>query len=218
MSSATLTINSRNYGAWSLRGWLMCRFSGLDFRVEETDANDPSQRDELLLMSPSFLVPCLTVDGLEIWDTLAIGEYLAERFPEAGLLPTDPAARALCRSVSGEMHSGFAALRSAMPMNIKGRFEHFKVFSGAQADIGRICAVWARCLGSQPGPFLFGERPTMADAMYAPVCSRLTTYGVELDATSRSYVSTVLALPEMAEWIAGAEAEPDEIIELDAEF
>jgi glutathione S-transferase len=218
MSSATLTINSRNYGAWSLRGWLMCRFSGLDFRVEETDANDPSQRDELLLMSPSFLVPCLTVDGLEIWDTLAIGEYLAERFPEAGLLPTDPAARALCRSVSGEMHSGFAALRSAMPMNIKGRFEDFKVFSGAQADIARICAVWARCLGSQPGPFLFGERPTMADAMYAPVCSRLTTYGVELDATSRSYVSAVIALPEMAEWIAGAEAEPDEIIELDAEF
>jgi glutathione S-transferase len=218
MSSATLTINSRNYGAWSLRGWLMCRFSGLDFRVEETDANDPSQRDELLLMSPSFLVPCLTVDGLEIWDTLAIGEYLAERFPEAGLLPTDLAARALCRSVSGEMHSGFAALRSAMPMNIKGRFEDFKVFSGAQADIARICAVWARCLGSQPGPFLFGERPTMADAMYAPVCSRLTTYGVELDATSRSYVSAVLALPEMAEWIAGAEAEPDEIIELDAEF
>jgi glutathione S-transferase len=218
MSSATLTINSRNYGAWSLRGWLMCRFSGLEFRVEETDANDPSQRDELLLMSPSFLVPCLMVEGLEIWDTLAIGEYLSERFPEAGLLPTDPAARALCRSVSGEMHSGFAALRSAMPMNVKGRFEDFKVFSGAQADIDRICAVWARCLGSQPGPFLFGERPTMADAMYAPVCSRLTTYGVELDPTSRSYVSAVLALPEMAEWIAGAQAEPDEIIELDAEF
>jgi len=218
MSSAILTINSRNYGAWSLRGWLMCRFSGLDFTVEERDANDPSQRDELLLMSPSFLVPCLTVDGLEIWDTLAIAEYLAERFPEAGLLPTDPAARALCRSVSGEMHSGFAALRSAMPMNVKGRFEEFKVFSGAQADIDRICAVWARCLGAQPGPFLFGERPTMADAMYAPVCSRLTTYGVELDPTSRSYVSTMLSLPEMVEWVAGAEAEPDEIIELDAEF
>jgi glutathione S-transferase len=218
MSSATLTINSRNYGAWSLRGWLMCRFSGLDFVVAETDANDPSQRDELLLMSPSFLVPCLTVDGLEIWDTLAIAEYLAERFPEAGLLPTDPAARALCRSVSGEMHSGFAALRSAMPMNVKARFDDFKVFSGAQADIDRIRAVWARCLGSQPGPYLFGERPTMADAMYAPVCSRLTTYGVELDPTSQAYVSTVLALPEMVEWVDAARAEPDEIIELDAEF
>lgn len=218
MSSATLTINSRNYGAWSLRGWLMCRFSGLDFVVEETDANDPSQRDELLLMSPSFLVPCLLVDGFEIWDTLAIAEYLAERFPDAGLLPTDLAARALCRSVSGEMHSGFAALRSAMPMNVKARFQEFKVFSGAQADIDRICAVWARCLGSQPGPFLFGERPTIADAMYAPVCSRLMTYGVELDPTSRAYVSAVLGLPEMVEWVEAARAEPDEIIELDAEF
>src|SRR5690606_5529909 len=156
--------------------------------------NDPSQRDELLLMSPSFLVPCLTVDGLEIWDTLAIGEYLAERFPEAGLLPADTANRALCRSVSGELHPGFAALRSAMPMNVKGRFSDFKVFSGAQADIDRIAAVWGRCLGAQSGPFLFGDRPTMADAMYAPVCSRLTTYGVELDPTSRSYVSAMLAL------------------------
>jgi glutathione S-transferase len=218
MSSATLTINSRNYGAWSLRGWLMCRFAGLDFEVEEADANDPSQRDELLLMSPSFLVPCLTIDGLEIWDTLAIGEYLAERFPDVGLLPSDPADRALCRSVSGEMHSGFAALRSAMPMNVKARYEEFKVFSGAQADIDRILAVWARCLGNQPGPFLFGDRPTMADAMFAPVCSRLTTYNVELDPLSQAYVTTVLSLPEMAEWIDAAQAEPDEIIELDAEF
>jgi len=218
MPLATLSINSRNYGAWSLRGWLMCRFAGLEFEVDERSAQDPSQRDELLLMSPSFLVPCLTVDDLEIWDTLAIGEYLAERFPEAGLLPTDPAARALCRSVSGEMHSGFASLRSAMPMNVKARYEEFKVFSGAQADIDRICSVWARCLALQPGPFLFGQRPTMADAMYAPVCSRFTTYGVELDPTSRAYVTTVLDLPDVAAWIAAAEAEPDEIIELDAEF
>lgn len=107
MSSATLTINSRNYGAWSLRGWLMCRFSGLDFRVEEADANDPSQRDELLLMSPSFLVPCLMVDDLEIWDTLAIAEYLAERHP--GLWPADGAARAWARSICAEMHGGFQA-------------------------------------------------------------------------------------------------------------
>ena len=218
MPLATLTINSRNYGAWSLRGWLMCRFAGLDFEVEERGADDPSQRDELLLMSPSFLVPCLMVEGLEIWDTLAIGEYLAERFPDAGILPGDPAARARCRSVSGEMHSGFAALRSAMPMNVKARHDEFKVFSGAQADIDRIRAVWADCLAAQPGPFLFGDRPTMADAMYAPVCSRFTTYGVELDATSHAYVDAVLRLPEVQEWVAAAEAEPDEIIELEAEF
>ena len=116
------------------------------------------------------------------------------------------------------MHSGFASLRSAMPMNVKARYEEFKVFSGAQADIDRICSVWSRCLARQPGPFLFGERPTMADAMYAPVCSRFTTYGVELDTTSQAYVTTVLALPDVAAWIAAADAEPDEIIELDAEF
>jgi glutathione S-transferase len=218
MPSATLTINSRNYGAWSLRGWLICRFAGLDFEVDERGADDPSQRDELLLMSPSFLVPCLSLDGLEVWDTLAIAEFLAERFPESGLLPADPADRALCRSISGEIHSGFAALRSALPMNVKARYEEFKVFSGAQADIDRITEVWCRCLGARPGPFLFGDRPTVADAMYAPVCSRFTTYGVELDPTSAAYVATIMALPEMREWIAAAESEPDEIIELDAEF
>ncbi|HEY6533971.1 MAG TPA: glutathione S-transferase [Acidimicrobiales bacterium] len=218
MPSATLTINSRNYGAWSLRGWLMCRFAGLDFEVVERSAADPTQRDELLLMSPSFLVPCLSIDGLEIWDTLAIGEYLAETHPEAGLLPDDVGSRALCRSVSGEMHSGFASLRSAMPMNVKARHEDFKVFSGAQADIDRICEVWRHCLGRQDGPFLFGERPTMADAMFAPVCSRLTSYGVEVDPTCAAYVATVTGLAEYGEWVEGAHAEPDEIIELDAEF
>ncbi len=218
MPTATLTINSRNYGAWSLRGWLLCRFAGLEFEVDERSALDPGQRDELLLMSPSFLIPCLSIDGLEIWDTLAIGEYLAETRPESGLLPTDPASRALCRSVSGEMHSGFASLRSALPLNVKARHHGFKVFSGARADIDRICQVWSHCLARQPGRFLFGDSPTMADAMYAPVCSRLTTYGVELDSISTTYVATVMGLPEMLEWSDAAAAEPDEISELDAEF
>ena len=218
MARPTLTINSRNYGAWSLRGWLMCCFAGLEFDVEERASNDPSSRDELLLMSPSFLVPCLVVDGFEIWDTLAIGEYLAERFPEAGLLPETPDARARCRSVSGEMHSGFANLRSAMPMNVKARHDEFKVFSGAQADIDRILEVWRGCLTESGGPFLFGDRPTMADAMYAPVCSRFLTYGVQVDEPGRSYAARMLALPQLIEWFASATAEPDEIIELDAEF
>lgn len=218
MPGTTLSINSRNYGAWSLRGWLMCRFTGLEFEITERSANDPTQRDELLLMSPSVLVPCLSIEGLEIWDTLAIGEYLAETYPESGLLPIDRGARALCRSVSGEMHSGFASLRSAMPMNIKAKHEHFKVFSGAQADIDRICEVWHHCLARHDGPFLFGHRPTMADAMYAPVCSRLTTYAVEVDATCSAYVGAVTGLAEYEEWAGGAHAEPDDIIELDAEF
>jgi glutathione S-transferase len=196
----------------------MCRFAGLDFDVHERGMSEASQRDELLLMSPSFLVPCLSIDGLEIWDTLAIGEYLNEIRPDAALLPEDPASRALCRSVSGEMHSGFASLRSAMPMNVKARHDDFKIFSGAQADIDRICEVWRHCLDRQSGSFLFGDRPTMADAMYAPVCSRFTTYDVEVDSTSAAYVAAVVALPEYTEWAEGAHAEPDDIIELDAEF
>lgn len=215
---ATLTINSRNYGSWSLRGWLMCRFAGLDVHVEVVDSTDPSARDELLLMSPSFLVPRLDIDGLAIWDTLAIGEHLAERRPEAGLLPIEQPARALCRSVSGEMHSGFASLRSAMPMNLKARHRDFKVFTGARADIDRIEEIWARCLDLSGGPFLFGERPGLADAMYAPVCTRLVTYGVDLAATSTDYLARILALDDMQHWAADAAREPDEIVELDAEF
>ena len=218
MPSATLSINSRNYGAWSLRGWLMCRFAGLDFDVDEHSADEPGQRDELLLMSPSFLVPCLSVDGLEIWDTLAIGEYLAEQFPEAGLLPSDPAARAVCRSVSGEMHSGFAALRSAMPMNMKARHIDFKIFTGARADIDRIEEIWRTCLERSGGPFLFGEKPSMADAMCAPVCSRLHTYSVETDGACAGYVDHMLGLADLVDWTNAARSEPDEILELEAEF
>src|SRR6201991_2307780 len=113
MAKATLTIASKNYGSWSLRGWLLCKLAGLDFKEETVASDDPSTRAELLLLSPSFLVPCLTHNGIKVWDTLAIGEYLQEVFPEAGLLPRELAARTHCRAISGEMHSGFANLRSA---------------------------------------------------------------------------------------------------------
>src|SRR5271154_6046001 len=116
MSRAVLTINSRKYGAWSLRGWLLCRFAGLDFQVEVVDAADPGSRAELLLLSPSFLVPALHLEGLTVWDTLAIAEYLNELFPRSWLYPKDRAHRALARSAAGEVHSGFANLRSALPM------------------------------------------------------------------------------------------------------
>ena len=119
MADATLTINSKNYGAWSLRGWLLCKMSGLDFEERQVSADDPSTRAELLLLSPSFLVPCLTHDGLKIWDTSAIAEYLHEINPGARLFPSDRGQRAHCRSICGEMHSGFSNLRSALPMNSK---------------------------------------------------------------------------------------------------
>jgi glutathione S-transferase len=217
MAEATLTISSKNYSSWSLRGWLMCRMAGIDFDEKVMPADDPSTRAELLLLSPSFLVPCLTHDGVKVWDTLAIGEYLAEWNPSAGLLPTERAARAHCRAVSGEMHSGFYNLRSALPMNLKAHHPGFKVWAGAQADIDRVAAIWRECLSRYGGPFLFGEL-SMADAMYAPVCSRFLTYDVKLDRECAGYTRAIMSWPAMAEWVADAKAEPAELEELDVEF
>jgi glutathione S-transferase len=218
MSRATLTLASKNYGSWSLRGWLLCRLADLDFQETHVSTDDPSTRAELLLLSPSFLVPRLEHDGMKVWDTLAIAEYLHEIAPGAGILPADQGQRAHCRSICGEMHSGFANLRSAMPMNIKARFPGFKSWAGARGDIERICTIWRECIAEYGGPYLFGARPSAADAMYAPVCSRFTTYDVALDPTSSGYVKTIMAMPLMLEWITAAKAEPDELEELDVEF
>jgi glutathione S-transferase len=218
MSGAVLTISSKNYSSWSLRGWLLCRMAGLDFREEILSADDPSTRAELLLLSPSFLVPCLTHNGIKVWDTLAIGEYLQEVFPQAGLLPGELAARTHCRAISGEMHSGFANLRSALPMNLKGHYPGFKIWAAAQADIDRVTAIWRECLGRYGGPYLFGARPTLADAMYAPVTTRFQTYDVKLDRQCADYCETILTLPDMIEWKEGAEGERAGIEELEAEF
>ena len=218
MTRVVLTISSKNYSSWSLRGWLLCRMAGIDFDEQPVALDDADARQELLLLSPSVLVPRLTHDDVTVWDTLAIAEYLAEIPPKAGLLPADRAARAHCRAVSGEMHSGFQNLRSALPMNLKARHERFKIFSGARPDVERIKAIWAECLAAYGGPWLFGAAPTVADAMYAPVCTRFRTYSVALDPVSQAYCETVFAWPLLLEWTEGALEEPDEIIELDVEF
>jgi glutathione S-transferase len=217
-SKATLTIASKNYGSWSLRGWLLCKMAGLEFEEQVVASDDPSARAELLLLSPSFLVPCLTHDGVKVWDTLAIAEYLSETLPDTGLLSTHKAARAHCRSICGEMHSGFTNMRSALPMNLKAHHPGFKVWAGAQADIDRIISIWRECLASTKGPFLFGKRPGMADAMFAPVVTRFLTYDVKLDSDCAAYCKEIMALPAMQEWLEGAKAEPDEVVELDVEF
>ncbi len=217
MSETILTITSKNYSSWSLRGWLLCKLAGLSFVEDVRSIDDPSTRAELLLLAPSFLVPCLTHDGLKIWDTLAIAEYLAETFPKRGLFPPDRAARARCRSIAGEMHAGFSSMRAALPMNIKASHPGFTVFSGARADIERIATIWRDCLAASGGPYLFGSL-TMADAMYAPVVTRFLTYDVRLDATCGAYSDQIMAWPAMTEWIEAARAEPDEIEELVAEF
>lgn len=217
MQPATLTITSKNYSSWSLRGWLLARFAGLDFAERIVPADDPAVRAELLLLSSSILVPCLEHNGMSIWDTLAIAEYLAEIKPASGLLPSDLARRTRCRSICGEMHSGFAALRSSLPMNLKAHFPGFKIWSRAQADIDRVTAIWNDCLGASGGPFLFGDR-SMADAMYAPVVTRFRTYDVTMQGHCRAYCKRIIEMPEMHEWIDAAQSEPDEIEEFEAEF
>ncbi len=218
MTQATLTISSKNYSSWSLRGWLLCRMAGLAFSEKVMASDDPSTRAELLLLSPSFLVPCLEHNGIRVWDTLAIAEYLAEIRPKAGLWPDDRAARAHCRAVCGEMHSGFANLRSALPMNLKARYPGFRIWAGAQADIDRVTAIWRECLERYGGPYLFGAKLTVADAMYAPVCTRFLTYDVPLDRACAAYRDRILAWPEVVTWAQAALNEPDEVEELDAEF
>lgn len=196
----------------------MARLVRLPFEEVVIPPDDPAMRAEILLLAPSMLVPCLTHEGVKVRNTLAIGEYLRELKPKAGLLPSDIAARAHCRAMCGEMHSGFGSLRSALPMNLNGHFPGFKVWSRAQADIERITEIWRDCLDRYGGPYLFGKKPTMADAMYAPVVTRFTTYDVALDASCAAYAQTILALPAMQEWMAAAQLEPDDIDELDMEF
>jgi glutathione S-transferase len=218
MAKATLVISSKNYSSWSLRGWLLCKWAGLDFEEQVASSDDPSVRAELLLRSSSILVPTLIHDGVSIWDTLAIAEYLHERFPGAGLLPADPVARARCRSACGEMHSGFHALRSALPVNLRAHKPRFMVWSEAQADIDRILLIWRDCFSQWNGPYLFGKSLTMADAMYAPVCTRFRTYDVKLDAACDAYCDRIMALPTMVEWIEAAKQEPEEMPELDLDI
>ena len=217
MAKATLTTSSKNYSSWSLRGWLLTRFAGLDFDEVVVSPDDPDVRAEILLLSSSIRVPCLRHDGAVVWDTLAMAEYLNEAFPEAQLLPQDRMLRAHCRSICGEIHSGFTTLRASLPVNLKGHFPGFKIWSRAQADIDRVCTIWRDCLAQSGGPFLFGER-TMADAMYAPVVTRFMTYDVKLEPKLAAYAKTIMAMPEMVEWIEAAKAEPADIEELEVEY
>ena len=215
MARTTLSISSKNYSSWSLRGWLLAKFAGLAFEEQIVHPDDDEARQELLLLSPSILVPCLTHNGVKVWDTLA--EYLHEIKPKAGLLPSTRAARAHCRAICGEMHSGFANLRSALPMNLKASYPGYKVWVRAQADIDRIVAIWDDCQQTYGGPYLFGAR-SMADAMYAPVATRFQTYDVMNEPQAAAYAATLLAMPEMQEWWDAAMNEQTDIGELDMEF
>ena len=212
-----LLISSKNYSSWSLRGFLLARLARLDFE-EKVVASDDDTRAELLLRASSIRVPCLVHDGVTVWDTLAIAEYLHETFPTVGMYPGDRMARARCRSIAGEMHSGFSALRSSLPMNLRTEGRRIAIWSAAQADIERITTIWRECLETWNGPWLFGRNPTVADAMYAPVVTRFRSYNISLDPLCAAYRDHVWAWPDLAEWVAAALLEPEQIEELEVEF
>jgi len=208
MRELVLTIGNKNYSSWSLRPYLALAATGAPFREEVIPLSRPDSKAAILAVNPAGKVPVLRDGDLVIWDSLAICEYLAEQFPAAGLWPADAAERARARAISAEMHSGFAALRENMPMDIRARKPGRGHTPAALADAARVLAIWRGCRArAQGGPFLFG-RFSIADAMYAPVTTRFVTYGVELDEVGRAYVDAVAALPAMQAWVAAAAQEP----------
>jgi glutathione S-transferase len=201
-----LYVGNRNYSSWSIRGSLLVRQSGIDCDEIVIPLDTDAGKVKIKRVSPSLRVPVLHYQNLVIWDSLAIAEFLHERVPDAGLWPRDASARALARSVSAEMHSGFAALRSQLPMDIRAE-RVVRITPEARGDIERIEALWSACRASADGDFLFGAW-SAADAMFAPVVSRLRTYGVQLSPSSRQYADAVWSWPAMASLVAEAHAEP----------
>jgi glutathione S-transferase len=212
MSSLTLIIGNKNYSSWSMRPWLLLRQAGIPFDEVRIPLYVPGSEIDLAKWSPSGKVPALHDGEIRVWDSLAICEYLAERFPEHNLWPVDAAARAVARSVSAEMHAGFGALREHMSMNIRARYPGQGRTPDCLADIERILAIWTDCrarFGSS-GDFLFG-RFGIADAMFAPVVLRFETYGVALEGAAGAYAEAIRALPALREWVADAVAEAERI-------
>jgi len=205
-----LVIGNKNYSSWSMRPWVLLTQAGIPFEEVQVWLGEPDTAAQIARHSPTGVVPVLmdTVNGAElrIWDSLAICEYVAEKFPGKALWPADAAARAQARAVSAEMHSGFSALRSNMPMNIRNRYPGKGMAEGVAADIARVSAIWRECTERYGGPFLFGEF-SVADAMFAPVVFRLHTYGVALEGAAAAYAERMLAAPALVKLAQLAQAE-----------
>lgn len=212
MSRFTIVLGNKRYSSWSLRGWLVLKQTGADFDEIVVPLDQPQSKAEILSHSPAGKVPALKVGDAVVWDSLAIAEYLNECFPTAGLWPKDAAARALARSVSAEMHAGFAALRGRLPMDVctqdAARGKRALAEPPVAADVARVTAIWSDCREryGRGGDFLFGEW-SAADAMYAPVATRFTSYAVPLQGLSARYRDAVMAAPAMKEWVTAAAAE-----------
>jgi glutathione S-transferase len=203
----TLYVGSKRYSSWSLRPYVALAHTGLPFESKTILLDRETTRPEIAKVNPAMRLPVLHHDDLVIWDSLAICEYLNELAPEAQLWPADRARRARARSICAEMHSGFTALRSNMPMEVCESKPGQGHTPETLADARRVMEIWREALAASSGPFLFG-RFSIADAMFAPVTTRFTTYGVELDATCRAYVDTIAALAAMQAWRRDAAAEP----------
>ncbi|MEK6350897.1 MAG: glutathione S-transferase family protein [Burkholderia sp.] len=202
-----LIIGDKNYSSWSMRPWVLMRHFGIAFDETLIELRTPDTDRRIRAVSPSGKVPCLIDDaGHAIWDSLAIAETLAERHPAQALWPADPAARARARCVSAEMHSGFMAMRSDMPLDIRAALPGRKLSAAALADVARVDALWRDCLAASGGPFLFGAF-TIADAMYAPVVLRFVTYAPPLSEIAAGYVERMLAEPAVAAWADDARRE-----------
>jgi glutathione S-transferase len=210
-----LYIGNKNYSSWSMRPWVLMKQVGIPFeeKLLKFDGFAPGSRfkNEIAAVTPVGKVPVLVDDGLAVWDSLAIAEYLAESFPHKELWPTDSNARARARSVCAEMHAGFSAMRNQFGMNIEGRLPEvgarvLREQAAVRADIDRIIAMWSALLESSGGPMLFG-RFSVADAYFAPVVMRFVTYGVPVSAAISGYIERVQALPSVAEWTRDALAE-----------
>jgi glutathione S-transferase len=217
----TLFIGNKNYSSWSMRPWVLMRQSGIAFEEIMVPFDDMAASSEfkrqVLPLNPVGKVPVLVDGGLAVWDSLAIAETLAERFPDKHLWPADPAARARARSVCAEMHAGFTGLRTHCPMNIEASLPEIGALvwrdkPGVHADMARLQAMWEELLAQHGGPMLFGSF-SIADAYYAPVCMRLRTYALPVSPTVQAYIDRVTALPAVAEWITGALAEQHFVVE-----
>jgi len=211
-----LVIGNKNYSSWSLRPWLLLRQAGIAFDEVRIPLYVAGSKERILEHSPSGKVPALIDGDIRVWDSLAIGEYVAERFPAARLWPQDQAARALARAVSAEMHAGFADLRRHMSMNCRKTFPGKGRTPEVELDIQRIVSIWQSCRETygDKGPFLFGHF-SIADAMYAPVVIRFATYEVALPPAARAYADVVCNLPAMQAWLAAAREEQETIPQLE---
>ena len=204
-----LVIGNKNYSSWSLRPWIAMKVAGIAFDEVVISLDAPDFKSRVSKISGTGKVPALDDNGIHVWESLAILEYLAERFPAARLLPADPAARAEARAISSEMHAGFVPLRRACPMNMWRPVKKRELNDEAVANVRRIEAMWVDCRTryGAGGPFLFGPF-CAADAMYAPVVARFHTYDVEVDAAARAYMAAMRALPAWWEWETAALKEP----------